>query len=131
MALVAVLVTGCGGSSRPPSRTAVHGVPRALASEWESRAVAVADAAAAGDSCRALHLADSLRDEVIAKESQVPSRLQSPLLAGVNALADRIVCQASPQTVTPPPAKPPKHKPPDDHHGKDHKHGDDSQGKGG
>lgn len=109
----------------------MHGVPRALASEWESRAVAVADAAAAGDNCQALHLAVALRDEVVAKETQVPSRLRSPLLAGVNALADRIVCHPPPQTVTGPPAKPPKHKPHDDHHGKGHKHGEDGQGNGG
>jgi hypothetical protein len=129
--LVALLVAGCGGSSRSADRTTVHGVPRALASEWESRAVAVADAAAAGDDCRALQLAGSLRDQVIAKESQVPSRLRSPLLAGVNALADRIVCEPPPRTVTAPaPNKPPKPKPHDDHHGKHHRHGDGQGGDG-
>jgi hypothetical protein len=68
-------------------------------------------------------MAAALRTDVIDKESQVPARLQPALLAGVNALADRIVCQASPQTVTVPQPKPPK--PPDkhDHHGH-HEHGD-------
>jgi hypothetical protein len=130
VALTALLVAGCGGSSRPPDRTAVHGVPRALASEWEARAVEVANAAAAGDSCRASQLAASLRDEVIANQSHVPSRLQSPLLAGVNALADRIVCRPPTNTVTAPPASPPEHKPHDDH-GKHHKHGGENQGNEG
>lgn len=127
--LFMLLAVGCGASSRGPNRAA-GGVPRALAAEWESRASAVAAAAAAGDDCRALQLAASLRNDVIAKRSQVPSRLQSPLLAGVNALANRIVCQVPPQTVTVPPKEPPKHpKPPHkhDHHGP----GGDKQGDGG
>lgn len=131
VSLLALLAVGCGASSRP-DRAAAGGVPRSLAGEWEARASAVADAAAAGDDCRALQLAASLRDDVIAKESQVPSRLRPPLLAGVNALADRIVCQVPPQTKTLPPQKPPKppeHKPPHkhDHHGS----GGDNQGNGG
>jgi hypothetical protein len=127
--LFMLLAVGCGVSSRP-NRASAGGVPRALAAEWESRASAVADAAATGDDCRALQLAASLRNDIIAKESQVPSRLQSPLLAGVNALANRIVCQVPPQTVTVPPKEPPKHpKPPHkhDHHGP----GGDKQGNGG
>jgi hypothetical protein len=131
--LLALFAAGCGGSSRS-ARTGAREVPRALASEWEARASAVADAAAAGDDCHALQLAASLRDDVIAKESQVPARLKSPLLAGVNALADRIVCQVPPQTVTVPPTKPPKHEsPPKPPHKHDHHHGPggDNQGDGG
>lgn len=127
--LLVLFAVGCGASSRP-NRASAGGVPRALAAEWASRASAIADAAAAGDDCRALQLAASLRNDVIAKRSQVPSRLQSPLLAGVNALANRIVCQFPPQTVTVPPKEPPKHpKPPHkhDHHGP----GGDKQGDGG
>jgi hypothetical protein len=126
--VVALLVAGCGGSSNP-DRPATRGVPHALASEWADQASAVADAAAAGRDCQAAQLATALRTDVIDKESQVPARLQPALLAGVNALADRIVCQVPPQTVTVPPAKPPK--PPDkqDHHGH-HEHGD-KQGKDG
>src|SRR5712691_11461663 len=73
--LVALLLAGCGGSSRP-HRSATRGVPRALASEWASQASAVADAAAAGDSCQAAQLAAALRTDIIAKESRVPVRLQ-------------------------------------------------------
>jgi hypothetical protein len=132
VSLLSVLAAGCGGSS-PPTRIGAPEVPRALASEWEARASAVADAAAAGDDCHASQLAASLRDDVIAKESQVPARLQSPLLAGVNALADRIVCQVPPQTVTVPPQKPPKHEgPPKPHHKHDHRPGPGGkQGDGG
>jgi hypothetical protein len=133
VSLLSVLAAGCGGSS-PPTRIGAPEVPRALASEWEARASAVADAAAAGDDCHASQLAASLRDDVIAKESQVPARLQSPLLAGVNALADRIVCQVPPQTVTVPPKKPPKNaEPPKPPHKHDHHHGPggDNQGGGG
>lgn len=106
-------------------------MPRALASEWEARASAIADAAAAGDDCHALQLAASLRDDVIAKESQVPVRLQSPLLAGVNALADRIVCRVPPQTVTVPPKKPLEHPKPPHKHDHHHGPGGDNQGDGG
>jgi len=122
--LVALLLAGCGGSSRP-DRSATRGVPRALASEWASQASAVADAAAAGDSCQAAHLAARLRTDIIEKESQVPARLQPALLAGVNALADRIVCQAPPV----PPAKPSK--PPHKHDHNDHHKPGDKQGNDG
>lgn len=130
VSLLALLVAGCGGSSRS-TRTGAREVPRALASQWEARASAVAAAAAAGDDCHALQLAASLRDDVIAKESQVPARLQSPLLAGVNALADRIVCQVPPQTVTVPPKKPPQHPKPPHKHDHHHGPGGDKQGDGG
>jgi hypothetical protein len=125
-AVAAILVAGCGGSSRQ-DRPATRGMPSALAGEWANQASAVAAAAAAGDDCRAAQLAATLRTDVIEKEAQVPARLQPALLAGVNALADRIVCQAPPQTVTVPSKKepPPKH----DHHGH-HEHGD-KQGKDG
>ena len=105
-ALVALVAAGCGSSVRL-DRSAAPGLPSSLAEVWATQASAVADAYAAGDSCRAYHLATSLRDDVINKESKVPTRLQSPLVAGVTALANRITC-------TPPP--PPKKHPPHDHH---------------
>jgi hypothetical protein len=121
VALVALVAAGCGSSTG--SVRAAPGLPRALAQSWASRASAVANAAAAGDSCRASQLASSLRDEIIADESRVPARLQRPLVQGANALADRITCVAPPQTVTvapAPPKPPPKPKHEDRHH---HKHG--------
>jgi hypothetical protein len=129
MALLVVVAAGCGGAERP-QRAAVHGVPRALARGWEGQASAIATAASAGDSCRALQLATSLRHDVLVSEHELPLRLRSPLLAGVNALVDRLTCT---QTVTvattptkPPPHEKPPHKkpPPPGHHGH-HGHGGD------
>ncbi len=126
-ALVPLVAAACGGSARP-HRSAVRGVPRVLAREWAARATAVADAAAAGNSCRATRLAHSLRDEVIAGQSKLPQRLESPLVAGVNALADRLVCKVPAQTMTVAPAHPPKpakpaHKPKKPHGPGPHGHG--------
>jgi hypothetical protein len=136
-ALLMILAAGCG-SSAGRHRSSARGVPRALARAWEDRALAVADAARAGNSCAALRLANSLREEIAAKVSQIPRRLQSPLLAGASALADRITCTPPPRTVTvapphpkkpkpgpgpgPKPPKPPEHGPPGDH---GHGHGGD------
>jgi hypothetical protein len=132
VALLAV-VAGCGGAAQPQV-SAARGLPRALAQEWEGQASAIASAAAAGNDCRAMRLAASLRDEVSASSHKVPVRLRTPLLTGVNALAERIstctrvvTVQTTPQPPKkgPPPKKPapkPKPKPP---HGHDHKHGGD------
>jgi hypothetical protein len=118
-ALVALVAAGCGSTARL-DRSAARGLPPALASVWAAQATAVADAYAAGDSCRAFHLATSLRDDVINTEGRVPARLRSPLVAGVSALADRIICT---------PAPPPKKHPPHGHH-KHHDHHGDGGGQG-
>ena len=135
LALLAVVAAGCGGAAPPQNgaqkgtqRSAFHGVPRALAQAWEGQASAIATAAAAGNGCRALHLAASLRDDVVTSEHKLPRRLRSPLLTGVNALADRITCtrvvtvQAPPKKPPKKPPKGPKPKPPKPHgHDKEHK----------
>jgi hypothetical protein len=90
-------------------------VPRALAQDWEREASAVATAASAGDSCRALQLANTLRADVAASKDHVPSRLRTPLLSGVNHLAARITCT--------PPAPPPPLKAPHEPHGHHGRHG--------
>ncbi|MGZ4370929.1 MAG: hypothetical protein ACXVRQ_01855 [Gaiellaceae bacterium] len=116
-ALLAVMAAGCGSGDRPRV-SAVHGVPRALAQAWEGQASAIASAASAGNSCRALHLAASLRDDVVSSQQRVPSRLRSALLTGVNALADRITCTPVPTQPHKPPKGPtPKQPKPPDHHG--------------
>jgi hypothetical protein len=127
-ALLGVVLAGCGGAAAP-QRAAFHGVPPALAQAWEGQASAIAAAASAGNSCRALHLAASLRAAVARSQSKVPYRLRSPLLSGVNALADRITCtpvvtqptapKKAPKVPKPkpPPAKAPK---PPHGHGKGH-----------
>jgi hypothetical protein len=109
-ALLGVVLAGCGGAGAP-QRSAFRGVPPALAQDWEGQASAIATAASAGNSCRALHLAALLRADVAKSQSKVPYRLRSPLLTGVNALADRITC--TPVVAKPsPPKKEPKPKPP-------------------
>ena len=70
-----------------------------------------------GDDCGAMRLAYSLRDQIVATERRVPLRLRSPLVTGINALADRITCTVT--TVETVPQKPPKHPPPP-HGGHDH-----------
>ena len=121
-ALVVVVAAGCGGAARP-QRSALPGLPPALAQTWEGQASDIAVAASAGNSCRALQLANALRADVVASKDRVPSRLQPPLLSSVNALADRIQCvpavQTPPQKPTPPkkPTKEPHEHDHHDHHG--------------
>lgn len=116
--LLVVVAAGCGGAARP-QRSALHGVPPALAQDWEGRASDIAAAASAGNSCRALQLANALRADVVASKDKLPSRLRPPLLTSVNALADRIKCTPVVQTLP----KKPKPKEPHDRHGH-HGHGD-------
>jgi hypothetical protein len=124
-ALLVVLAAGCGGASGP-QRPAFRGVPRVLAHDWEGQALAIADAAAAGDNCHALQLANSLRTDVETSKDKLPARLRPPLLNGVTALAGRITCT--------PPAPPKKPKPPHERHGHEHHghhgHGGDDTGGG-
>lgn len=123
-ALLVVVTAGCGDAAQP-QKLAVHGVPPALAQDWEHQASAVASAAAAGNDCGALRLANALRSDVIATQHKVPLRLRAPLLTGVNALAGRITCVPTAQK---PPKKPPK--PPHDDHGR-HGHHGHANGDGG
>jgi len=124
-ALLVAVVAGCGDAA--PQRSAADGVPRALARDWETQASAIATAAAAGNECRAMHLAASLRTEVAASRHKLPLRLRSPLLTGVNALAARVSTCTRVVTVPvqPKPPEEPKRKPepPKHHHG--HHKGDD------
>jgi hypothetical protein len=129
-AVVSLVAAGCGSAARP-QQTAPRGVPRALAHDWADQATAIAAAAAAGDTCHAHQLASSLRDEVIAAEGRVPTRLRSALVSGVNALADRITCTVTVQSPPSQQPKPPHEKPPpkhDDHH--HHGHGGDNKDHG-
>jgi uncharacterized protein YceK len=119
--LLAVVASGCGSAGHTRS-SAQHGVPRALAQQWEDRASAVAAAASAGNDCQALRLASSLRDRVVATQQQLPRRLRLPLVDGVKALAARIRCAPAPPAETKPPKGP---KPPHDDHGHHRHHGHD------
>jgi len=120
-ALLVVVAAGCGGAARP-QRSALPGLPPALAQDWEGQASDIAAAASAGNSCRALQLANALRADVVASKDRVPSRLQPPLLTSVNALAGRIKCVPVVQTQPkkPTPSKKPKPKEPHEHDHHDH-----------
>ncbi len=121
LALAVLVLSGCGGSQKPPAAVAKppH-IPRALAHTWAAQADAVAQALAAGDGCTALAHANELRAAVTNSEAKVPTRLRAALTSVVDALPGRITCNPAPP---PPPA--PKHedhpKPKD--HGRHHHHG--------
>ena len=121
-ALLVVVVAGCGGAA--PQGSASQRLPRALAQDWEAQASAIASAADAGNDCRAMRLAASLRTDVAASRHKLPLRLRSPLLTGVNHLAARIsTCtRIVTEPVQPKPPKGPKPKPP---HPPGHDKGDD------
>lgn len=128
------LAAGCGGGSRHVST--VRGVPGSLARSWAKRADAVAAAAAAGDSCRASRLAQSLQNDVIARQSSVPLRYYRVLLRAVNHLANRFTCVPTPVTVVTttqaPPPPPQGHGPPGHRkHGHGGGGGGDQGGDGG
>jgi hypothetical protein len=122
--LASLALAGCGAAASSSTQTAPR-LRHALAQRWEDQANAIAAAAAAGNACRAQQLASSLRDDVIAHAHRIPRKLSGPLLAGVNALADRITCIPPTDTVTtvatvppgphphPKPKPKPKPKPPD------------------
>jgi hypothetical protein len=114
-ALLVVVVAGCGGGA--PQGSASQRLPQALAQDWETQASAIATAADAGNDCRAMRLAASLRAEVAASRHKLPLRLRSPLLTGVNDLADRVSTCTRVVTVPaqPKPGKGPKPKPPKPH----------------
>jgi hypothetical protein len=122
--LLVVVAAGCGGAAGP-QRSALHGVPPALAQDWEGRASDIAVAVSGGDSCRALKLANALRADVVASKDRVPSRLRPPLLSSVRGLADRIKCTPVVQTPSKEPATKPPPKPEDKGHGKGHDEGHD------
>ena len=76
-------------------------------------------------------MADSLRDQVRAAEHKLPLRLRSPLMIGVDRLADGLTCTVT--TVETVPQKPqprPKPKPPGDKHGRHDDHGHHGHGDG-
>jgi hypothetical protein len=104
-ALIVVVLTGCGGTSRvapkPPT------LPHALAQAWQTQADQIATALAAGDGCGAQQRAVTLRTQVIAAVNarRIPRRLLEPLTSAVNSLPDRISCAPAP------PVEQPKHKP--------------------
>lgn len=112
----AVFLAGCGsGAQRDAAPPRLH---RQLATALAERSAGVAQALDAGDTCKALRLAQDLRLQTIAaiNAGRVPAPLQEPLQDRVNDLAERIQC------LPPPPAD--EHgKGKDEGNGKKKKHG--------
>jgi hypothetical protein len=96
-ALAALCLSGCGGDAKRASPPPT--LPRPLATSLAAGSDAVADALAAGDSCRALRLANQLRAETIAavNTGRVDARLKEDLTGAVNDLAERVRCVPPPQ----------------------------------
>lgn len=97
--VIAVLcLAGCGneGERRAAPRPAL---PRSVAVALAGRSDAVAQALDAGDSCRALAIAEDLRQRTIAaiNAHRVPRPLQEPLQGSVNDLVARIPACSPPQ----------------------------------
>ena len=126
----ALCLNACGGakhSAPPPPPTFAHTLAASLAAQSDG----VAAALAAGDSCRAVALAQRLQQRTVAaiNTGRVPAALQEQLSSAVNDLAARVRCTAP----TPGPAAAPqrgrdhghgKHKGHEQKHGKTHE-GDD------
>jgi hypothetical protein len=117
--LVAVVAAGCGGAARP-RQSALRGVPSALAWGWEGQVTAIAHAASTGESCHALQLAKTLRADVARRKRELPPRLLSPLVTGVNELVARLNCPPPTTAATTTAPKPQPKPPPTPPHEKDH-----------
>jgi hypothetical protein len=93
----ALCLGGCGSS--PVEHAAPPKLPGPLATSLAASSDAVADALAAGDSCRAATLVTQLQQETIAaiNSGRVAGALLEPLSAGVNDLAARVKCVPPPQ----------------------------------
>ena len=116
----ALCLTACGGAKTnapPPPPTFARSVVSSLAAQSDG----VAAALAAGDSCRALTLAQRLQQSTIAaiNRGRVAAALQEQLSSAVNALVARVRCVAPPA-----PAPPPKKHDHGKHKGHEKKHGE-------
>jgi hypothetical protein len=92
-----ICLSACGSAkqSAPPPPTLSHSLGSSLAAQSD----AVASALAAGDSCRALALAQQLQQQTIAaiNAGRVAAGLQEQLSGAVNALVTRVQCVPPPQ----------------------------------
>jgi hypothetical protein len=92
-AVVTLCLAGCGGDGERRAAPQPK-LPHALAVALAERSDAVAHAFEAGDSCRALTLAQDLQGRTIAaiNAGRVPGPLLEPLQDRVNDLVARIEC---------------------------------------
>jgi hypothetical protein len=121
----ALFLSGCGsGAERRAAPRPT--LPRAVALRLAHASDGVAAALAAGDNCRALTLAQALRQQASAAvdAASVPPVLRPPLRAATNDLARRIEC------IPPPPAAAAENPPQgDEGHGKGKHKGKKKHGK--
>jgi hypothetical protein len=112
LAVTALLLGGCGGSSAPRLRHA------------DAERLLVLTRAIPGEgACAQAHDIRRVQARAIAlvNAHRVPSRLQDSLMSGVNALTAQVpVCLPPVPVSTPPPSPGKGH----DHHGKHGKHGE-------
>jgi hypothetical protein len=89
----ALCLAGCGSGTERNAAPQPR-LPRQLAATLAAQSDAVAGALDAGDSCRALQFAESLRQETIAaiNAGRVPAPLLETLQDRVNDLPSRIEC---------------------------------------
>ena len=92
--MIAVLcLAGCGNGSKPRAAPQPK-LPQVVAAALASRSDEVDQALTAGDSCRALSLAQQLQRETVAAINQrrVPGAFQEQLGSTVGDLVSRISC---------------------------------------
>jgi hypothetical protein len=93
-AIMTVLcLAGCGSGSKPRAGPQPK-LPRAVAAALASRSDEVERALTAGDSCRALSLAQQLQRETVAaiNRGRIPGAYQEQLGSTVGDLVSRIAC---------------------------------------
>jgi outer membrane murein-binding lipoprotein Lpp len=90
----ALCLAGCGGGSEPRAAAPQPKLPSLVATALASRSDEVARALTAGDSCRALGLAQQLQRDTIASinAGRVPGAFQEQLASTVGDLVSRIQC---------------------------------------
>jgi hypothetical protein len=90
---VALVLTSCGGGEQRRAAPQPK-IPHQLAEQLAEHSDQVADAFAAGDSCRALEEARHLQRDAIKaiNGGRIPARFQEHLAATVSDLAARIEC---------------------------------------
>ena len=116
LALLCVLVSGCGSSAQP--RPPQPKLPALAAEQLAARSDKVAAALDGGDACRALDEARHLQQEALdaINTGRIPAAYQEQLVSSISDLVNRITCV--------PPE--PRHEKKEHGHGKDKhkKHGE-------
>jgi hypothetical protein len=97
--MTVLCLTGCGSGSKPRAAPQPK-LPQAVAAALASRSDEVERALTAGDSCRALSLAQQLQRETVAaiNGGRIPGAYQEQLGSTVGDLVSRIACVPATKT---------------------------------